>query len=398
MNGSRQIGTGASVGKRVLQLIGSFHQGGSERQAVQLSLLLKRDGEFDVTLATLDKRGSLLDEAHAGGFTDIPEYRLKSFVRFGFVRRLFECASYMRKQKFDIVHTHDFYTNVFGILAARLAGVPVRIASKRETKGVRTPAQEKAERIIYRISTAITVNSKAVGRFLEERGVESSKIRLVYNGLDTSRLEPGTSDREVICEKLGIPPDKVFVTIVANLRHGVKNQPMLLRCAKYLRDDFPDVHFVFAGEGERKDFLTDLSVRLGVEKNVHFIDRCKEVGELLYVSEVCVLTSYAEGFSNSILEYMAAAKPVVATDVGGARECVEDGATGYLVPSDDAREMADRLASLLSDPEKAAMMGQYGKTRVRERFDSSIQLANIKNLYEDLTEGRKRPKSSDQPR
>jgi glycosyltransferase involved in cell wall biosynthesis len=373
------------MGIKVLQFIGSFHQGGSERQAVQLSKLLKESGRCEVFAATLDKSGVLLDEMIEAGFDEIPEYSLSSFFSFGFLRQLFACASYLRKNKIDIVHTHDFYTNVFGIFAAKLAGVKIRIASKRETTGIRTDSQERIEKFAFRLSRRITVNSAAVQKFLVGKGVSEEKIVVTYNGLDLDRIRPKMTDRTDICRELGLPPEKRFVTLVANLRHGVKNQPMLLRCAKNLKEEFPDVHFVFAGEGERKNFLLEMSKKLDVFESTHFIDRCRIVPELLSISEICVLTSYAEGFSNSILEYMAAGKPVVATDVGGARECIADGETGFLVPSDDAAAMSEKLALLLRDKSLSESFGESGRARVVSDFSTRSQLETLNGLYSELT-------------
>ncbi|NNE66284.1 MAG: glycosyltransferase [Pyrinomonadaceae bacterium] len=374
------------MGKKVLHFIGSFHQGGSERQAVQLVSLLKENGQFEVHVATLNKSGVLLEEMAKAGFDQIEEYKLDSFFSLGFARQLWKAAGYMRKHEIDIVHTHDFYTNVFGIFAAKLAGVGIRIASKRETGGVRTKAQEKLERYAYRTSTAITVNAKAVKRYLEASGVDTSNTYVIYNGLDLARLKPGLKDREEICKKLGLPVSKRFVTLVANLRHGVKNQPMLLRSARFLKEEFTDVHFVFAGEGERKDFLVETAQKLGVGEISHFLDRCQIIPELLHVSEICVLTSYAEGFSNSILEYMAAGKPVVATDVGGAAESIEEGESGFLVQSDDSKEMADKLAIILADRELGEKFGRRGRQIVEGTFSTAKQLKSVVDLYESLLE------------
>lgn len=372
--------------KRVLQFIGSFHQGGSERQAVQLSKLLRDSGKFEVFVATLEKRGILLEEMESAGFDEIREYRLASFTSFGFIRQLIKCARFLRASDIDIVHTHDFYTNVFGMIAAKLAGVPVRIASKRETKGVRTPAQEKFERFVYRFSTAITVNANAVGKYLQKRGIDEGKLHLIYNGIDLERIEPKLVHRAKICGLIELPADKRFVTLVANLRHSVKNQPMLLRCAKRIKAEFPDVHFVLAGEGERMRYLKDMAKKLGVEDSVHFIDRCRMVPELLSISEICVLTSYAEGFSNSILEYMAAGRPVVATDVGGARECVIEGETGFLVDSNDDGAMAEKLCILLNDAEMAVSFGIRGRDLVESKFSKQLQLGKTEEFYGALLE------------
>ncbi|HEY0408258.1 MAG TPA: glycosyltransferase, partial [Pyrinomonadaceae bacterium] len=128
---------------------------------------------------------------------------------------------------------------------------------------------------------------------------------------------------------------------------------------------------------------------------VFFTGRCGRVAELLAVSDVCVLSSKAEGFSNSILEYMAAARPVVATDVGGAREAVIEGETGYLVPAGDAALMAKRIVSLLKDTERARAMGEHGRSTIERRFSCEAQLETTLNLYHTLfargRAGRERP-------
>ena len=144
--------------KRVLQFIGSFHQGGTERQAVSLTRDLAEDGRFEVFAATLNREGVLLAEAEAIGLTKIPEYKLTSFFNANFVRRVRECARYLRENRIDIVQTHDFYTNVFGMAAATLAGVKGRVASKRETYEMRSKAQEIVEKMAFGRADAILAN------------------------------------------------------------------------------------------------------------------------------------------------------------------------------------------------------------------------------------------------
>lgn len=372
--------------KNILQFIGSFHQGGSERQAVQLTKLLHRDKTFNVFVATLNKEGVLLKELEEIGFRDIPEYKLSSFFNLHFLKQIRICARFIKDNKIDIIHTHDFYTNVFGILAARYAGVPVKIASKRETGGMRSDNQNRIEKFIFKLADVITVNAKAVEQYLIKRNVPKDKIKVTYNGLDLERLKPKETNREKICEILGLPKDEdiKFITLVANLRHSVKNQPMLLRTAKRLKKKHPETHFVFAGEGERKNYLESVAEKLGLAETTHFINRCRIVPELLSISYACVLTSTAEGFSNSILEYMSAAKPVVATDVGGANEAIIERETGYLVESDDDEALAYYLSELLANQKKAEKMGLAGRKRVEEKFSTETQLKKILNLYNSL--------------
>lgn len=367
----------------VLQFIGSFHQGGSERQAVQLAKLLSEDGQVNVFVATLNNEGVLLDEVKNLDLPEIAEFKLTSFYDAKFLKQLKNCAGFLKKNKIDAVHTHDFYTNVFGIAAARLAGVKLKIASKRETDGMRSKSQMLLEKQIFKLSDAIVVNSVAVKNYLITNNVSGEKINVIYNGLDLERLQPKISDRKEICELLNLPTDEKikFITLVANLRHSVKNQPMFLRAAQKVLGKSPDAHFILAGEGELKSDLEKLAADLGIEKNIHFIGRCERVPELLKVSYACVLTSFFEGFSNSILEYMSAGKPVVATNVGGASEAIIENETGFLVESDDDEMLANRLVELLEDEKKARIFGEKGRRIVEEKFSLQSQLENTLNLY-----------------
>ena len=123
----------------------------------------------------------------------------------------------------------------------------------------------------------------------------------------------------------------------------MKDHPTFLRAAKRVHEAVPEAAFVLAGEGRLTDSLRALAAELGLARDAFFIGRCSRIAELLAVSDVCVLSSKAEGFSNSILEYMAAARPVVVTNVGGAREAVAEGETGYLVEAGDDETMAARI-------------------------------------------------------
>ncbi len=376
--------------KNVLQLIGSFHQGGSERQAVQLARLLREDGTHNIFLASLNNEGILRDEAERIGFTEIPEFRLTSFYDLNFARQLQKCVRFLKQNKIQIVHTHDFYTNVFGISAALLAGVPVKIASKRETGGMRSKLQKTIEKKIFKTADAVVVNAVAVKNYLTGEGVSPQKIEIIYNGIDLERLIPQETNRQKICVELSLPNKEniKFVTLVANLRHDVKNQLMFLRVAQRLHEKFPDAHFMLAGEGELKNDLENLAKDFGIAENTHFIGRCTKIPELLSVSFAGVLTSRAEGFSNSILEYMAAKLPVVATSVGGASEAIIEGETGFLVESNDDETMANRLTELLQNSEKTKKMGELGRKTVEENFSCAAQLKNVLEFYRQKSDGK----------
>lgn len=372
------------MAKNVLQLIGSFNQGGSERQAVQLVKLLCQEAEFNVHLAVMTNEGPLFREVEN---LELPlvEFPLTSFYDANMLRQVRACAKYLREKKIDVIHTHDFYTNIFGMLAARLARTKGRVASKRETDGMRSVTQKAMEKNAYHFAHSIVVNAAAIKHHLTDRGVRESKIEIIHNGLDFARLAPDAkltdNEKRVM---LGVPRDKRLITIVANLRHSIKNIPMFLRAARIVCDTVHDAAFVVAGEGELTDEMRALAADLGISENVYFIGRCAEVPDLLSVSYAGVLSSTSEGFSNSILEYMTAGLPVVATDVGGAAEAIDEDETGFLVESNDHSAMAARLNELLKNTYKAERFGAQGKEKVLREFSLERQLEKTRALYNRL--------------
>ncbi len=356
--------------------------GGSERQAVALTRSLIDDGTFDVSIATLNGQGVLLGEVEEMGFGEVPEFPLTSFYNLNFVSQVRRFARFLAENRIDLIQTHDFYTNVFGMAAASLAGTGAKVASKRETLGMRSRAQELVEKLAFGRADAIVVNAAAVREHLIERTVSAAKIHVIHNGVDIARFDGTDRDDTAFRERYELPSDVRLITLVANLRHAVKNVPMFLRAAKQVADTIPDVHFVIAGEGELEVELKAIAAHLGITDRTHFIGRCTDVPGLLHASYACVLTSVAEGFSNSILEYMAAGNPVVVTNVGGAAEVVVVAESGYLVESGDDHAMAADLIALISDPAKAEKLGQAGKRTIKEQFSSFSRLAKTLELYD----------------
>jgi glycosyltransferase involved in cell wall biosynthesis len=372
---------------QVLHLINSFQQGGTERQAVQLVRLLHASGRYRVHVACLKGTGVLRKEVESLGFREIPEFPLTSFYNRNAIAQLRRFARLLRARDIQVVHTHDFYTNIFGMAAAALARVPVRVASRRETEGLRGGTKKKLERFAYRLAHAIVTNAEAVRRHLLGEGVTAGKVVTIYNGVDLERLTPqpgwGRSDFLASCN-LSQHAERRFVTIIANLRHAVKDHPTFLRAAQRVKRVVPQAAFVLAGEGELLEPMRARAAELGLAGDTIFLGRCGNVPDLLAVSDVCVLSSIAEGFSNAILEYMAAARPVVATDAGGAREAVQEGVTGYVVPVGDYQKMASRIITLLENPVQARAMGDSGLRIVRQRFSCEAQLQRTQDLYDRL--------------
>jgi len=374
-----------SMKPNVLFIIDSFEQGGSERQALQLLRDVHQSGRCRVHLACLQSQGSLRAEAEQLGIGEIHEYALSSFYNLNFLKQLRRLVRFIKENEIDVVHTHCFYTNIFGMAGAFLARVPARITSKGETEGFRTPVQKRAERLSFRLAHRVIANCLVVQDQLIREGVKPKRIIQHYNGLDLERLKVLSSlRREEARAIFGLPNDRRLVTIVANLRNPVKDHPMFLRAAARVRTAVPDAAFVIAGEGELMPSLRQLANELGIAGDVHFIGRCDDVASLLFASDIGVLSSKAEGFANAILEYMAAGLPVVSTNAGGVREAIVEGETGFIVPASDDEQMAERIIQILSDNDKAQAMGALGKMIVAETFSSDRHLKNTLDLYDEL--------------
>lgn len=371
---------------RVLQLVDSFHQGGTERQAVQLIRALVQTGRYEVFVSCLNKEGALLGQLDGLGLPEIVGYSLNSFFDLNFLRQVRRLARQLRRERIDILQTHDFYTNIIGMTAGWWARVPVRIAGKRETGGLRSTRQEMVERRAFGRAQAVVVNADAVGKFLGDAGVPAAKLKTIYNGVDPIEPLADAGAVEAKLTELGIahPKGGPVVTIVANLRHEVKDQETFLRAAAKVRKQIPEAIFVLAGEGERTDLLKTYAADLGLGPSAIFTGRCTRIPELLSASDVCVLSSRNEGFSNAVLEYMAAGNPVVTTDVGGVREAVIEGESGFIVPVGDDAQMADRLVQLLNDRNLRTRFGERGREVVAAKFSLAARLRETERLYSEL--------------
>jgi glycosyltransferase involved in cell wall biosynthesis len=365
----------------VLQIISGFIEGGSERQMIQMAQLLRDSGDYEVHAAAVSTGGVLRPEIER---LQIPvvDFPLTSFYDANMARQTRRLVSYIKEHQIQVVHSHEFYSNIFGMTGAALARVRGRIASKRETTGTRTRAQTTVENTAFRLAHAIVANATAVKEQLVGEGLNSDKIIVIHNGLDLSRFRQNGNVTETL-QRLDLASisGRPVITMVANFEYRVKDHPMLLRAAQRVTADVPEAVFVLAGEGELKEETQKLAAELGLKESCLFIGRCASVPDLLAASDICVLSSQAEGFSNSILEYMAAGRAVVATDVGGASEAIVEGETGYLVRAGDDQAMAQRIIALLRDPDKSRRMGLNGRRVVEQRFSTENRLATTSALY-----------------
>jgi len=366
---------------RVAFCIDQMGPGGTEFNAVRTAERLDRS-RFDLTVVTFRPDGMLAPRYAAAGIPVVP-FPLSSFFGLSALRQAARLARFLAAGRFDVVHSHDRYTNVFVTLAARAAGTPAIIASKRWWRLPRH--HEVGNALAYRLAHTVLANTDAVAASASRvERVRPERLTVIPNFVDEAAFAPmPPEERRALLREIGVPDGALVVGIVARLR-PVKNHESLIRAAALLRRRWPALHLVLVGEGPLQQDLEALTRSLGLDGVVHFAGHREQEPNPNNLFDVSVLCSLQEGFPNAVVEAMAAARPVVATSVGGASDAVEHGETGLLVPPRQPEQLAAALDQLLADPERRARMGAAGQQRARERYHASAVIPRLEALYEAL--------------
>lgn len=272
-------------------------------------------------------------------------------------------------------------------VATVLARSPAPLLMSRRSLNryqARARVTARLERHLKDRTTAFLANSEAVARDLRSEQIPESRIHVIRNGIDLSPFdELAVVPR--LRARLGVPEGAVLAVCVANLI-PYKGHLDLIDTMALLSGHTPSVHLLCAGDGPLRAALPAHARERGVAERVHWLGTRSDVPALLHASDVGVLVSHEEGFSNAILEYMAAGLPTIATDVGGNAEAVVDGVTGMLVPPADPARIADALAALAAAPRRREAMGEEGLARARAHFDIEVCVERYDALLSRLLE------------
>lgn len=281
----------------------------------------------------------------------------------------------------DVVHAHMFGSNVWGTVLGRLSGVPVVVAHEHTWSFQGRPLRRFLDReLVSRLADVfVAVSGEDRRKMIEVEGVDPAKIRLIPNGIP-SPANGGVGD---VRADLGIEPGAPVLGVVCELR-AQKALEVLFEAAAILLSEFPTLKVLVAGDGPERARLEEASQRLGVEDAVLLLGIRRDVPAVLAAVDVAVLCSDYEGSPLSVMEYMAAGKPVVSTRVGGVPELVEEGVHGLLVEPRDPAALAEAVARLLRDPALAKRLGAQGRERQQREFSLEAMVRRIEDLYEEL--------------
>jgi L-malate glycosyltransferase len=306
-------------------------------------------------------------------------------LRLNAIRQGLRLTGYLRRHRIQVFHAHDLYSNLFGCPWARLAGVKV-IASRRWQGGkLSGRGGGLATRLAYRSAHAALANSPRVAEYLARVDrVPRRRIAVVPNFIDESAFTPlATEFRQTLRQELQLPDGAVTIGVVANLR-PVKDHGTLIMALAILAPRWPHTRIVLVGDGESRAELERLASALGVREQVIFAGHRPNDPNLNSLFDISVLCSKREGLPNSILEAMAAGRPVVATDVGAVGDAVVDGETGLLVPASSPERLAAALETLLVDPARAERLGAAGRRRAQAMYSPGAALGALEELYVGL--------------
>jgi glycosyltransferase involved in cell wall biosynthesis len=368
---------------RVLMFIQLLELGGSETQCVELARQLKEEG-YAVTVGCLRAGGPLQTRLKEAGLSCVEFPVRGSLLRPNTILQMLKLVIFIRKKHFNVVHTNDLYSNLFAVPAAWLARVPVIISSRRDLGRWwwYTPVRRKILGKVQGLSTRILVNSEAIRQELLMRdGFAPERIRVVYNGIETEKFVQAKADRERLLP--GISPDHKLIIMVANMHMGAKGHGDMIEAARTVRETCPEARILLAGDGEMRPFFEDQVKAAGLEGMFLFLGHRTDIPELLSCCDIGVLASRSEGLPNAVLEYMAAALPVVATTVGGVPEIIEDGVNGLLIPPENPHTLAAAILQLLKDEQMRARLGKAGRERALARFNFATVMASLKQLYQE---------------
>ena len=303
------------------------------------------------------------------------------------MKKFLAVARKIRSQEIDILHSYFESSDIWGTLLAKLTGIPVIISSKRDLGFLKSKKVLLAYRLINPFVTKVISVSEAVKRQVAiQEQISENKIVTIYNGVELGKF-CNSDHRSDLREKLGLNPYSAVVGLLANIK-PIKGIEFFIQAAARMVKQFPETQFIIIGGClptiECQSYfqkLRQLVNDLRLEKNLFFLGERSDIPELLSLVDISVLSSLSEGFSNTVIESMAAGKPLVVTDVGGNSEAVIHQQTGFVVPPKNVDKLTEAITILLTDRNLADKMGRAGQKRAQQLFSLETMISKVEELY-----------------
>lgn len=374
---ARRVGQPAAAPQRVGFVIGQLHAGGSERQLTELALGLHARGRclpYVYCLSQFTKPfGPILEKA------GIPVRVLPRHHSLELSRAL-RLARRLREDRIRLVLSFAQIVNLYSYLALRIYRGAVFLTSSRVADLPESGLQRSINGWIYRRSRIVVSNSR-LGRESASRiyGIPSSRLEVIPNGILTERFQFAGGQAEAR-RTLSIPEGPPVVGLVGRLT-AQKRVDLFLQAAQIIAARLPETRFLIAGSGELMDDMTRLARESGLTSHLRFLGVREDMPLVFAAMDLLALASDFEGLPNVIMEAMAAGLPVVATDLGGCRELIVEGVTGFLVPPGDSSALAERIVSVLALPDRGRSLGAAGRQRILAEFSMDAMIQRFEELF-----------------
>ncbi len=364
---------------KVVHIIGGGEFGGAERHIINLAGALNPQ-MVEVTVCCLfsDPFVGIATQAGLNAF----DVTMRNRTDLSVVGKL---ASIIRKNNFDIVHTHGVRANLLGRLAARQANrkpvvTTVHSLLERDYPGFfRRQVNSITEWATRGWTDQFIAVSQGLKAKLVAGGVPADRVTVIYNGIVIEDFSP-SSETVDARTMLGYGPAVPLVGIVARL-HPVKGHQYFLEAARIVLEQHPEVRFVVVGEGPQRPALEEMAGQLGIAGQVVFAGFVSEVRSVMAELDLLVISSLWEGFGLTAVEAMALGVPVVSTEVGGLPEVVLHGETGLLAPPANSAALAKNIIWMLEHPQAAAEMAKKASQVVGEKFTAQVMARRTEELY-----------------
>lgn len=286
---------------------------------------------------------------------------------------------FLKEQRVQIVQTFFESSDIWAGFVTKAGSDAKLIWSRRDMGILRGRKHSVAYRLMSNLPDKVFAVSEQVRQHcIEVDGIDPSRVQTIYNGLDLAAWSKVSRPAKL--------PGEFAIATVGNIRR-VKGHDIFIKAAAAVVSKFPSASFSIAGEVLEPAYFAELQAlvrELNLSDRFHFAGGITNLREHLSMADIFVLPSRSEGFSNAIVEAMAASLPVVATDVGGNAEAVQDGVSGIIVPSEDVAALSAAIVSLLSDPSQAKQMGAEGKRLAAEIFTTDAMMSQITSVYASL--------------
>jgi len=357
----------------VMFVLASLGVGGSERKIARMANRLK-DDEVQVTLACLNGPYTLESTVRR----DVPLHKIERRGKFSF-SAVWRLRRLLLQERPATVIAVNLYQALYVACATSLLSHRPRTVAMVNTSTFRAGVRKRLYQMVLSRFDLTVHGSQAQRRhWVDDKRRAHDNSIVIYNGVDSAHFEPVIAHEAAkrLRAQLGVSPQALLMGTVGQLRHE-KNQEVLLTTLRHLRVARVDVHLVIAGDGPLRDFLARRAAELEVADRVSFVGELDDVRPVLTALDVFVLPSTeVESFSNAALEAMAIGRPVILSDIGGAREMIDDGVEGYVVSRTElAARLPALIAALYADRRKRQQMGNAARLRAETRFSVGAMVA-----------------------